>query len=514
MTRFSAACALEARVQARHGIVGIAAALAVLWTLVLWAVPVQASGTVAAYLLFLDTAGFGALFAVVLLLLERTEGTRAALSVSPLRPGETVLVRVGSLTALALLVAVPMTAAASRGRPADLPWSLPLVLSGVALTSVLLLSVCLVVGVRRRSVQGFLLSVPLAVAPLLLVPLVHLTGLVRHPVVYAVPTTAGAELIRLGAVPGATVGSPLLWGTAVAYALLCAAAALPAAERALSSAAGGAEPGAGPRRRRPRRARASRRNRPTGRGSLPALVRFARVDLVGVGRDPLLLLVCCAPVPLALALRFLYPPAAELVRDTYGFDLAPLTPVLLAALVLLHVPMMLGMVNGLRAVEDGDEGILPALRVSPLSLRAYLAYRTVVPAVLSLLGLAAALPLSGLVTPGRPWGTTVALLLAAAQAALVTAVIMAWSRDRVAALVVAKGVGAVLTLTPVVVRVLPSPWNLALLVSPPSWVVLAVPGYDAGPLSPWACLIGGALVTAVAVWLLLRRAARRVDGRV
>ncbi|WP_047870881.1 hypothetical protein [Nocardiopsis sp. RV163] len=507
MNRLLAAAALESRVGLRYGVAPVAAALGAVWTLVLLAVPAEAAGTVASYLLFLDTAGFGALFAAALLLFERTEGTRSALTATPLRAGEGVAARLAVLTALTLLIAVPMLAAALRGRFADLAQALPPVLGGVALTCLLLLTVCLAVGARSRDLSGFLLAAPLAVAPLVLVPLVHVSGILEHPLLYAVPTTVGADLIRLGAAPGSPDASPAALAAGTVYAVAWAAAGAVAASRVVGR---GAAPA--PRRHANRRGAGGSARPVTGRGGLPAIARFARVDLFGAGRDPLLLLMLGAPVLLALVLRFAFPAASEFVLGSYGFDLAPHTPVVLAALVLLHVPMMFGVVGGLRAVEDSDENVLLVLRASPVSVPAYLGYRTVLVTVLSLAGLAAALPLSGLTASGWSAPVVVALVLAALQAPLLTASMTALSANKVEALVVVKGIGALLVLTPVAAWVLPSPWNLLLLPLPPSWPALALPGYDAGPLGPRLCLAGGALVAAAALALLLRSTVRRIEG--
>jgi fluoroquinolone transport system permease protein len=507
VNRLLADAALETRVGLRYGIVPVAAALGIVWTLVLLAVPAEAAGTVASYLLFLDTAGFGALFAAALLLFERTEGTRSALTATPLRAGEGVAARLAVLTALTLLIAVPMVAAAVRGRFGDLAQALPPALAGVALTSLLLLTPCLAVGARARDLSGFLLAAPLAVAPLVLAPLLHVGGILEHPLMYAVPTTVGADLIRLGTAPGSLDASPAALSAGVVYALAWAAAGVVAASRAVGRgeapgprrrAAGGGAPGAA---------------RPvSGRGGLPAIARFARVDLFGTGRDPLLLLMLCAPALLALVIRFVFPVASEFVLGAYGFDLGAHAPAVLAALVLLHVPMMFGVVGGLRAVEDADGNVLLVLRASPVSVPAYLGYRTALVTVLSLGGLAAALPLSGLMDSGWSVRAVVALVLAALQAPLLTAAMTALSANKVEALVVVKGIGAFMVLTPVAAWILPSPWNLLLLPLPPSWAALALPGYDAGPLGPWPCLVGGVLVAAAALALLLRRTVRRIDG--
>ncbi|MFD3685109.1 hypothetical protein ACFWTE_09865 [Nocardiopsis sp. NPDC058631] len=509
MNRLLAATLLEARVELRYGIVPVAAALGAVWTVVLFLVPAGAAGAVAPYLLFLDTAAFGALFAAALMLFERIEGTRQALAVSPLRSAEAITAKLTVLTALSLLMAVPLIVVSVRDRPADVLGALAPALAGVALTALLLLTLCLAIGARTRDLSGFLLVVPLAVAPLVLVPLVHISGIVEHPLTYVVPTTVGADLIRLGTDPASVGSGPATLGAGTAYALLWVVSGMVAARRAVDRGADPAPPprtgtgGRGPSVHAPA----------VGRGALPAVVRFARVDLFGTGRDPLLLLMFCAPVLLALVIRLVFPPAAGFLRDSHGFDLVPHAPAVLAALVLLHVPMMFGVVGGLRAIEDADENVLLVLRVSPLPLSAYLAYRAALVAVLSLGGLAVALPVSGLMAGGWSAGMVVALVLAGLQAPLLLVGMTALAANKVEAMVVVKGIGAVMVLVPVAAWVLPGPWNLLLLPLPPSWSALAIPEYASGPLGTWALLAGGLLVTAVASAGLVRRTLNRIgDG--
>ncbi|MEY9214400.1 hypothetical protein NI17_019995 [Thermobifida halotolerans] len=507
MNRLLAAGALEARVAARFGIVPTAVGLGVLWTLVLAAVPVEKARALAGVLLFVDTAGFGALFVVALLLFERVEGTRDALAVTPLRTAEGMTARLLLLTALSVLIAFPMLVAAARDRPAELAGVLAPALLGVAVTALLFLTACLAVGARFRGLSGFLLAMPPVVAPLILVPLAYAGGVLHHPVVHAVPTTVGVDLVRLALDPGSVDRHPVVLALAVGYALGWAAVGGVTACRAV--AMGPSLPVPPPS---PRGVRASGGAVSPRRTSFP-VARFARVDLVGSRRDPLLVLLLAAPVLLAAAIRVSFPQAVDIVRVSYGIDLAAHTPAVMATLVLLHVPMMFGVVGGLRAVEDADERVLLVLRVSPLSLWAYLGYRMVVAAAASLLGLVVALPLSGLSPSGWSPGLVVAVVLAALQAPVLVVSLTALAADKVTALVVAKGAGAVLVLVPVVLWALPDWWRLPFLVLPPAWPVLAVPEYAAGAPGPWGCLLGGVLVTAVAVAVLLGRTRRALDVR-
>ena len=204
MRRLRGACALEVKVARRYGITTLATVLALLWTGLLPALPSSAAPVVAPYLLFLDTAGFGALFTVALLMFERVEGTDTARAVTPLRSTEATGARVGVLTVVAVAIALPMSVVTV---PTERVWStIGYTTAGVTLTSVLLLATCMGLGARARTFQGALLSTAPALALFITAPLPHLAGVVHGPLLWVVPTTAGAELINRG-VTG-QVGTP------------------------------------------------------------------------------------------------------------------------------------------------------------------------------------------------------------------------------------------------------------------------------------------------------------------
>ncbi|WP_304454625.1 hypothetical protein [Nocardiopsis sp. YSL2] len=513
MRRVAAALRLEWAIELRYGIVHVAAGLAVLWTAVLLLLPAGTARIVAPYLLFTDTAGFGALFAVVLLMFERTERAGEALAATPLRSGEAVAVRVLVLTALSVGLAAPLILAAGRDDPATLLPALLAGVSGVALISLFLLSLCLAVSARARTPQDFLVVLPVVAVPLVVVPLVHMTGLLEHPLMYAVPTTVGADLVRWGLAPGSVAQSPPVLAAGAGYALLCVALSLAWARRAVDAGAvapPGPRPAAVPEgagntsisRRAPA---------PAGRGAVPAVLRFARADLFGTGRDPMLLIVLLAPLLLAVGMRFGFTWATGYVRSAYGTDLTTVAPMVLA-LFLLHLPLMFGAVGAMRAIEDIDERVLMVLRVSPLTLRAYLAYRMGLVTALSLAGLLVALPVSGLMPGGWSPGTVSALILGTAQAPLLLVAVTAFAGNKVESLVAVKAAGAAMVVVPVLAWIVPGPWNLLLLPLPPTWPALAVPGYAAGPLGLPALLAGGLLVAVAATALLVRRTGRRIDG--
>ncbi len=503
MSSVAAAVALDLRTQWRYGIVAVAAALTAGWTLLLLLIPAAAARALGPYVLFLDTATFGVFFLAALMLYERTEGVLSSLAVSPLRPVAYVTSKFATLTGVAAAAAIPVTVAATRDAVGAAPRSLGYALLGVALCSLFFLAMSLFLVIPYRTITGFLVTAPWPMVPFLLAPLLHFAGLVNTSALFAVPTVGGAELVRAAFDPGAVSWPP--GGPAVAAAYLAAAVALllaGARRRYLASLGSG--PPVDP-------VQSTTRNGTTliHRSRIaPNLLALVRLDLRNLRHDPLLLVALAGPVLLAVALRLGYPAASELIVERFGVDLAPYRPVILAALVLLHVPMMLGMVASLLLLDDIDDRHLPALRVTPQPAHQYAVYRLASAAVLSLAALAVCLPLSGL-AGGVSVGTlAVGAVLASAQSALVVLAVAGFARNKVEGLAMLKLLGGVMIAVPVAAWWTGGVawWALGLL--PPAWPARAL-WADSGAELAVAALAGTAVV-AVAGVLLARQASRRL----
>ncbi|HEU5470616.1 MAG TPA: hypothetical protein VFV67_08180 [Actinophytocola sp.] len=486
MTRTGAALRLELRVQWRYRIPAVAAVLTLVWTLALLAMPASLARGAGPVILTLDTATFGSFFIAALFLFERGEGALAALSVSPLRFGEYLGVKVASLTGLSVGSAIPITLAAGRGQA-----NLGLVLTAVGLTSVLVLLLNFALVVRHHTITGFLTVAPLALVPLVAVPLVHLTGLATHPVLFVVPTTGAAEVIAAGLNPA----MPLAPGRAVVllgYLVLAIAAAVVAARRSFRHEL------LLPRRVRPPR---QRRHRPRSRpsGWLAALVH---IDLQTTRRSALLIVVLAGPILLATALRLGYPPLTDYLHGRFAVDLAAYQPVLLAALVVLHVPLILGMVGALLILDDIDDRTVLILRISPVTAARYLAYRAISVAAAALLTLIVAVPVSGL----APLVPTLlpALVLAAAQAPLITLATAALAGNKVEGLAWLKILALIPTGIAVAIWWLPTPAQWPLRILPHYWTVDTL----WHPTLP--ALLAGTALTALATALLARHTLHRL----
>lgn len=481
MNRLRAALTLELTVEWRYRIPAVALAMTVVWTLVLLAMPAPLARSAGPVILTIDTATFGAFFIAALVLFERGEGALAALTVSPLRFGEYLGAKIAILTGLSVASAVPVVLAAGRGHT-----DLVMALLGVALLAVLFLVLCFVLVVRHRSLVGFLTVAPLPLAPLIAAPLAHLTGLVDHPLLFVVPTTGAADIIR-------SEPDPVGLAAVLGYLALVIAAAIWLARRRFTRELAGARP-------QPTRERRHRtRRRP--RGWLAALMDLDRRTTV---RSALLTVVLAGPILLAVALRLGYPPLAAYLHNRFGLDLTPYQPILLASLIVLHVPLITGMVGALLILDDIDDRTVLVLRVSPVTVPRYLTYRATAVAAVALLMLTIAVPVSGL-APSLP-SVLPALVLAAAQAPLITLATTAVAGNKVEGLAWLKILGLLPT------GIAPAMWWLPDLAQ---WPLRVLPHYwtvDALWHSTSLSMLIGAALTAAAMSLLARKTLRRLDA--
>jgi fluoroquinolone transport system permease protein len=302
-------------------------------------------------------------------------------------------------------------------------------------------------------------------------------GLLTGPVWFVAPTTGVLALLR--------GDSPYPAAGLLAYLALWTVAALRYAGRQMRS---GACVPAG---------RVVTHVRPLpGR---PRWLVFPRADLRNVTRDSLLAGVALSPLLLASALRLGYPPLADWLLRTRGVDLSPYSTALAMLAVAVHLPVSFGMTAALIVLDDLEGGALSVVRVSPLGVTRYLAYRLALVTLLSAVGLAVAAPLSGLVPRSAAGAVAVAALLGP----LVTVGTLAVARTRVQGATADKALALPLYL-PIAAWWLTGPvaWLLAPL--PTFWIVRAWPGDDP------AYLVAG--LACLAAWLipLTRVAIRRL----
>jgi fluoroquinolone transport system permease protein len=226
-------------------------------------------------------------------------------------------------------------------------------------------------------------------------------------------------------------------------------------------------------------------------------------------RDPLLGWVLLLPFGVALLLRVLVPRAGDALLAANGFDLAPYHPLIMGG-YLMTAPGIVGMVIGFLLLDERDARTLMALRVTPLSMRRYLAYRIALPLTFGTLATLAGYPLVG-ITP-LPFASLLPIAIVAGLWAPLLALVLATAApNKVAGFAVMKVLNSV-NLLPIASFFLPLPIQFAAGVLPAYWPMRALWSAAAGDgfsLHLAIGTVGGALAIGVAAALFERRLLRR-----
>jgi fluoroquinolone transport system permease protein len=160
-----------------------------------------------------------------LIIMEKDEGTLAAMIVSPLKTPEYLASKVITLTALAILESTIMVGVVLliMGRSAALPrFDAPMLLAGTAATGILYTLVGIVMSVRYSSITDMIVPL-ITIGMVFQLPFLHFLGLLEHALFLVVPTSAPAVLMQGAFRPAAGwewaygVGYTALWTAVLAY---------------------------------------------------------------------------------------------------------------------------------------------------------------------------------------------------------------------------------------------------------------------------------------------------------
>jgi len=240
-----------------------------------------------------------------------------------------------------------------------------------------------------------------------------------------------------------------------------------------------------------------------------ALTALIDADSRLLWRDPLLGWVMLLPVGLALLFRLLIPKVSELLLAAGGFDLRSLYPLIMGG-YLMTAPGIVGMVIGFLFLDERDARTLTALRVTPLSMRRYLAYRVALPLLVGTGSTLVGYPLTG-ITPLRFTALLAIALVAGLSAPSLALVLAAAAPNKVAGFAVVKVLNLV-NLLPVAAFFVPLPLQLMAGVLPAYWPMRALWSAAAG--EPYVVyLMVGAIVGIVALVLAASIFERRLLRR-
>ncbi|MEO8257019.1 MAG: ABC transporter [Acidobacteriota bacterium] len=211
-------------------------------------------------------------------------------------------------------------------------------------------------------------------------------------------------------------------------------------------------------------------------------------------RDPLLGWVLLLPLALALLLRVVFP-GIRAARLATGVDLRPYEALVMGG-YLMTAPGIVGMVIGFLMLDERDTGTLSALRVTPLAMPQYLAYRIALPLLVGTAATLVGYPLAG-ITALPPAALLAIASVAGLSAPLLALVLATAAPNKVAGFAVVKVMNGV-NLLPVVAFFLPRPLQFAAGVLPTYWPMRALWSAAAGE-AYLGYLIAGAIVAGVAL---------------
>lgn len=496
MTALRSMVAWDVRLQARYGFYAVYAILTVAFVIGIRLVGPEVRTDAAVLLIVTDPAVLGFYFIAAMVLFEKEEGVLDALVVSPLGDRGYLGSKVLSLSLLAV-VAATLVAVLGHG---SVP-GLAVLVVGVALAAALFVLLGFVAVARFDSVNEYFIGA-VGWGTVLFLPLFGYVGLVDTPLFYLLPAQPVLLLVEGGFRPV----TPWQVAYGVGYLLVGNVAAYAWARRALRHhIVRGGDPG------RPlgrdHVSEGHRARRLAGIDARSPVVGLAFADLRNWVRDPMLVVAAAGPLALAVITRFGMPTVTELAAPT--FEVAPYYPVIAGSLAVFG-PAIYGFVVGMFILEDREQGVLAAYRVSPLSARGYLSYRGVTAYVLSLVATLPALVLVGLlpVPPAVLLGTATVAALGGPAIALAFATLASSTIEGIA---LSKLINLVILAPIVAISVVPEPLQFVAGVLPTYWPVKAFTTGSAGD-SVWVLhLLAGGVVYLLALVALGWQFGSRTD---
>lgn len=494
----------DARLQVRNGFYAAAVVLTAVSIAALLLLPAQNLTWLLPAIVVNNLIVNGFFFMAGLVLLEKGEGSLEAQIVTPLRSGEYLAAKVGTLTVLSLVENVLIWAVVTRLNFQPV-WLVAAIVIG---TSLYALAGFAAVA-RYDSLNGFLLP-GMGVVLLLSLPLLPYFGVGQstafETLLYLHPLQP--VLLLLSAVSPSPASSNAASFASIVYSLaaglgwvaLFAWWANRSFRRFVVEKVNAHDLTF--RREVQRTSLRFDINSPLAR-RLGALRSLGPIDAHTIGRDEMLRWLIFTPLLQALAIRWLLPIILDAAEQWMALELTPYFAPLMGYVSLLVVPYLWGAIIGFLLLDQRDEQTLTALQVTPLPLRGYLTYRLLAPALLSGLATLLVMPLTGLFTLSW-WAYPLLAFGVAPMAPLAALGLAALAENKVQGLALMKAAGVVLV-PPMIAYFTPAPWSFLFALAPTWWPAQMLWSLQASE-SLWPVyFLGGLLYQALLLVWLVRR---------
>jgi len=235
-----------------------------------------------------------------------------------------------------------------------------------------------------------------------------------------------------------------------------------------------------------------------------AWVAFSRNDIRGTYRDPLLIMLVLAPVIWTSAVALITPRVTEMLSTRYGFDLVPYYPLVLTGFLLLTSIIIAGGLAAFLVLDEVDAGTIAALRVTPVPMSTFFAYRAGTVMMVAGVYVVATMSFSGILAPGLVPALIPIGLLAGSSAVVTLLLIVSVANNKIQGLAMVRALGMLIAGLPCLGWFIHSGWNLTFGVLPPYWAAKAFwIACDNG--SWWPYLLAGIAYNLAIAWPLYRR---------
>jgi fluoroquinolone transport system permease protein len=239
-------------------------------------------------------------------------------------------------------------------------------------------------------------------------------------------------------------------------------------------------------------------------GPRSGALRLGRNDIRGTHRDPLLVMIVVAPVITDNRCRRADPSFTRMLAERYDFDLIPYYPLVLTAFLLLTSIIIVGGLAAFPVLDEVDAGTMTALRVTPVPLSTFFAYRAATVMVVTTTYVIMTMSFSGILAPGLIPALIPIGLLAGVSAVVVVLLIVAVASNKTQGLATVRGLGMLIAGLPCLPWFIDSDWNLAFGVLPPYWAAKAF-WVASEHRTWWPYLLGGVVYNGAIAWPLFRR---------
>jgi len=227
-------------------------------------------------------------------------------------------------------------------------------------------------------------------------------------------------------------------------------------------------------------------------------------DLKAILRDPMSFALILLPLMLAYLFRFLIPWGTALLMPY--LDLSGMDGIWLGFL-LIAGPSMFGWVGGFLILDEKDQGLLPALTITPIPGWQRLLVKSSLPALVTIPSTFLIINLSGMAPPylHRYW---LIALLSALQAPIMTLLLSSLGKTKVQGVTLAKSL-MLIFMPPMALPFVSHPLIHLTALSPPYWVIESLRTTISGESNFWFYFLGGFAYSLLLGAILFKVARKR-----